>query len=85
MLILDEPTANIDAKNERAIFQTIQAMVREHTTLLITHRLSSLEMADEILVLQDGKIQERGRHHELLQQEGLYWRMWHLQQQALRI
>jgi len=85
ILILDEPTANVDIKNERAIFQTIQTMAREHTTLLITHRLSSLEMVDEILVLQDGKIQERGRHHELLQQEGLYWRMWHLQQQALKI
>jgi ATP-binding cassette subfamily C protein CydC len=85
ILILDEPTANVDAKNERAIFQTIQTMAREHTTLLITHRLYNLEMADEILVLLDGKIQERGRHHELLQQEGLYWRMWHLQQLALRI
>jgi ATP-binding cassette subfamily C protein CydC len=85
LLILDEPTANVDAKNEHAIFQTIQTMAREHTTLLITHRLSCLEMADEILVLQDGKIQERGKHHELLQQEGLYWGMWHLQQQALRV
>jgi ATP-binding cassette subfamily C protein CydC len=85
ILLLDEPTANIDAKNERAIFQTIQAIAREHTTLLITHRLSGLEMADEILVLQDSRIQERGRHHELLQQEGLYWSMWQLQQQVLRV
>ena len=58
---LDEPTDNVDAKNERAIFQAIQPMVPEHTTLLITYRLSSLEMADELLVLQDGKIQEGGK------------------------
>jgi ATP-binding cassette subfamily C protein CydC len=83
ILILDEPTANVDAVNERAIFQTIRAVAQEHTTLLITHRLHGLEMADKILVVQDGRIQEQGRHHELLQLEGLYWKMWHVQQQIL--
>jgi ATP-binding cassette subfamily C protein CydC len=82
-LILDEPTANIDAQNENSFFQVIKTMTQKHTTLIITHRLSGLEMADEILVLHEGKIQERGRHHELLQQEGLYWKMWQTQHQVL--
>ncbi|HVB72998.1 MAG TPA: hypothetical protein VNE38_05530 [Ktedonobacteraceae bacterium] len=55
-----------------------------HTTLLITHRLVGLEMADEILVLQYGRIKERGSHHELLQLEGWYWNMWQLSQEVMR-
>ncbi len=49
----------------------------------MTHRLIGLEMADEILVSQAGKIREHGNHHELLQVEGLYWRMWQLQHHVL--
>lgn len=49
----------------------------------VTHRLAGLDMADEILVLQAGKIKERGKHHDLLQAEGLYWKLWQLQNQVI--
>jgi ABC-type multidrug transport system fused ATPase/permease subunit len=50
---------------------------------MITHRLVGLDMADEILVLQSGRIKERGIHHDLLQAEGLYWKLWHIQNQMV--
>ncbi len=83
ILILDEATANLDALTEQGVLQMIRALMKGRTTLMITHRLVGLEMADEILVLRDGKIRERGSHYELLQLEGFYWKM--VQQQALAI
>jgi ATP-binding cassette, subfamily C, bacterial CydC len=83
ILVLDEATANLDALTEQAILRAIQTLIQGRTTLIITHRLVGLEMADEILVLQAGKIRERGSHHKLLQVEGLYWRMWQLQHHVL--
>ncbi len=83
ILLLDEATANLDALTEQAILRAIQTLIQGRTTLIITHRLVGLEMADEILVLQAGKIRERGNHHELLQVEGLYWKMWQLQHHVL--
>jgi ABC-type multidrug transport system fused ATPase/permease subunit len=83
LLILDEPTANLDALTERKVMASLRALMAERTTLLITHRLVGLEAADEILVLREGRIVERGRHHELLQMGGVYYRMWELQKQNL--
>ena len=83
LLILDEPTANLDALTERKVMASLQALMAGRTTLLITHRLVGLEAADEILVLREGRIVERGRHHELLQVGGVYYRMWELQKQNL--
>jgi ATP-binding cassette subfamily C protein CydC len=80
ILILDEPTVNLDALTERAVLQAIRTLRQGRTTLLITHRLTELDMADEILVLQEGCVVERGKHDALLQAEGLYWRMWRRQQ-----
>jgi ATP-binding cassette subfamily C protein CydC len=79
ILILDEPTANLDSIVEREVMHTVHTLRQGRTTLLITHRLVGLEVADEILVLQTGRIIERGQHHELLQAEGSYWRMLSLQ------
>jgi ABC-type multidrug transport system fused ATPase/permease subunit len=83
LLILDEPTANLDALTERKVMASLRALMAGRTTLLITHRLVGLEAADEILVLREGRIVERGRHHELLQMGGVYYRMWELQKQML--
>ena len=76
ILLLDEPTANLDALAEQAVLRTLKTLARGRTTLLITHRLVGLELADEVLVLQQGKVRERGSHLDLLQLEGLYWNMW---------
>jgi thiol reductant ABC exporter CydC subunit len=83
ILILDEPTASLDALAEREVLTTLQGLMAGRTSLLITHRLLGLEAAGEILVLDAGRIVERGRHHELMQMAGLYSRMWELQNQIV--
>jgi ABC-type multidrug transport system fused ATPase/permease subunit len=79
ILILDEATANLDPLVEQEIMQTIHSLMTGRTVLMITHRLVGLERMDEVLVLQDGRLIERGRHQDLLQARGLYWRMWSIQ------
>ena len=83
LLILDEPTANLDALTEREVLASVRALMAGRTVLIVTHRLVGLEDADEILVLRSGRIVERGRHRELLAVNGLYHRMWEIQTQAL--
>jgi ATP-binding cassette subfamily C protein CydC len=80
LLFLDEPTINLDAIAERGILHALRKLATTRTTILVTHRLIELDMADEILVLQKGHIIERGKHHELLQAKGLYWQMLDLNQ-----
>ena len=79
LLILDEATANLDALTEREVLGIIQELMQGRTTLWITHRLAGMEAMDEILVLCEGRIVERGRHSELLAAGGTYRRMWELQ------
>ena len=83
ILILDEPTANLDALTERDVLATLFALMKRKTSLLITHRLVGLENVDEILVMDHGRIVERGAHAELLAREGLYRRLWDLQNRML--
>jgi ABC-type multidrug transport system fused ATPase/permease subunit len=83
ILVLDEPTANLDAVTERQVLAALGPVIAGRSTLIITHRLVGLEVADEIVVLRNGHIVERGRHHDLVQMEGLYRRMWELQHQVL--
>ena len=83
ILIFDEATANLDTRTEHEVIRAIHCVMQGRTTLIITHRLIGLEMADEILVLQNGRIRERGTEHELLQCEGLYWQLWQIQNQIL--
>ncbi|NLX11548.1 MAG: thiol reductant ABC exporter subunit CydC [Chloroflexi bacterium] len=85
ILILDEPTANLDAVTEREVWQAIQPAIAGRTTLIITHRLIGLEHADEILVLRQGRVVERGSHADLLAAQGAYFRLWTLQHQALEL
>jgi ATP-binding cassette subfamily B protein len=82
ILIFDEATSALDSANERAIQAELQSVARDRTTLVIAHRLSTVVDAHEILVLQAGRIVERGSHAELLAANGRYAAMWSLQQSA---
>jgi len=82
ILILDEATSALDTKTEKAIQAELLEIARSRTSLIIAHRLSTVVEADEILVMDGGRIVERGRHPELLAQNGVYAHMWALQQQA---
>ncbi len=83
ILIFDEATANLDTRTEHEVLLAMRRVMQGRTALLITHRLVGLDMTDEILVLQAGKIRERGTHSDLLQAEGLYWRLWQVQNAVL--
>ena len=81
ILIFDEPTANLDPLTEKQVLDTLFKLMRGRTSLLITHRLLGLENMDEILVMENGRIDQRGSHHALLDGGGLYRRLWDLQNQ----
>ena len=72
IIILDEATANVDPENEEALMQAIQALTRDKTIIMIAHRLKTVEHADQILVLDQGRIVEQGKHQDLLDKQGIY-------------
>ena len=82
ILILDEATSALDTKTERDIQQALDEVSRNRTTVVIAHRLSTVVNADEILVLREGQVAERGNHVELLRHDGLYAQMWNRQREA---
>ncbi|KEF42980.1 MAG: multidrug ABC transporter ATPase [Cyanobium sp. CACIAM 14] len=79
LLILDEATSALDSQSERLVQQAIEQFERQHTVLVIAHRLSTIVNADLICVLSEGRIIERGRHHELLSLDGAYAKLWNEQ------
>jgi ATP-binding cassette subfamily B protein len=80
ILIFDEATSALDSANERTIQAELKGVAQNKTTLVIAHRLSTIVSAHEILVMQDGEIDERGNHERLLSMNGKYAQMWALQQ-----
>jgi ATP-binding cassette subfamily B protein len=82
ILLFDEATSALDSHTEKEIQASIREVSADRTTLIIAHRLSTIIDADEILVLQDGRVVERGSHDALLDVAGLYAKMWRRQQQA---
>ena len=84
ILMLDEATSALDTGTEQEIQAALDEVAKNRTTLIIAHRLSTVINADEIIVLKDGTIAERGTHAELLEQKGLYERMWNRQREAVQ-
>jgi ATP-binding cassette, subfamily B (MDR/TAP), member 6 len=79
IVLLDEATSALDTQTERNIQSALSRVCANKTTLIIAHRLSTIIHADEILVLKEGEIVERGRHEQLLEENGLYADMWNQQ------
>jgi len=80
IMVFDEATSSLDSKSEQAILQALREISRDHTSLVIAHRLSTVVDADTIMVLDGGRIVESGTHEQLLQQGGRYTALWQAQQ-----
>ncbi len=79
ILLLDDPTAAIDSETEHEIFEALDRAIAGRTTFIVAHRLSTLRRADFIIVLEAGRIVQRGRHEELLAEGGLYAELYRTQ------
>ncbi len=79
ILVMDEATANIDTETELLIQEALEKLMRGRTTIMVAHRLSTIQHADCIMVMHKGKIRERGTHQELLSQDGIYKKLYELQ------
>ena len=79
LVIMDEPTASLDARAEYDLFETMRELFEDRAVLLISHRFSSVRMADRIYVLNDGQITESGTHDELVEAGGLYAELFRFQ------
>ncbi|MBA2379293.1 MAG: ABC transporter ATP-binding protein [Blastocatellia bacterium] len=79
ILILDEATSSIDTETEQLIQQAVDRLMIERTSLVVAHRLSTIQKCDRILVFHHGELRESGTHNELLRERGLYWRLYRLQ------
>ena len=82
IILLDEATASVDPENEVHLQQAISALVKNKTLIVIAHRLSTIRDADQILVVDNGKIVDKGVHVELIQQKGIYQKFWNIRQKA---
>lgn len=82
VIILDEATANVDPENESELTAAIEALTKEKTIIMIAHRLKTVRHADQIFVIDNGQISQRGTHEELIRQEGIYKRFVEGRQEA---
>lgn len=85
ILILDEATSSIDARTEEALQAGIRKLLEGRTSFVIAHRLSTIENADQIFYIDRGQIMEQGTHAELLEQKGMYWRLYESQYAMLKV
>jgi subfamily B ATP-binding cassette protein MsbA len=76
ILILDEATSNLDTESESYIQNSLKMLMKGRTTFVIAHRLSTIRQADQILVIEDGRIEERGKHQELIEKKGRYFELY---------
>lgn len=83
VILLDEATASLDPENEVSVQRAIDTLIKGRTVIVITHRLKTIRNANQILVLDHGRIVERGRHADLMAKDGLYARLWNIQEKAL--
>ncbi|MCF2642773.1 ABC transporter ATP-binding protein [Roseburia hominis] len=83
IIILDEATANVDPENEKDLMEAIDELTKEKTIIMIAHRLKTVQNADQILVVDDGKIVQRGKHEQLMKEEGIYRRFVCQREQAV--
>jgi ATP-binding cassette subfamily B protein len=81
ILVFDEATSSLDSHSEQLILESLKEIAERHTTLVIAHRLSTIIDADDIVVLDKGRVVEQGSHQELLVRDGLYAHLWQLQQE----
>ena len=79
ILVMDEATANIDTETELLIEEALKTLMNGRTTIMVAHRLSTIQHADNIIVMHKGKIRESGTHQELLTQDGIYKKLYELQ------
>ena len=84
ILILDEATAAMDTQTERAIQESLNALTKNRTTIMIAHRLSTLRDADKLIVIENGKMPEAGTAEELLKKKGVYYKLYKMQAEALK-
>ena len=83
IILLDEATSALDTQTERNIQTSLMKVCQDRTTIIVAHRLSTIIHANQILVLRDGEVCERGTHHGLLEEGGVYASMWDQQQRSL--
>ena len=83
IVLLDEATASLDPENEVLIQEAISELIKNRTVIVIAHRLKTIAGADQIIVLDDGRLAEQGSHDELLEKGGLYAKLWNIQQESL--
>ena len=82
IVLLDEATASVDPENEVYLQQAISTLVKDKTLIVIAHRLSTIRDAEQILVIDNGKLVQHGKHDELVLQEGIYQKYWNIRQNA---